>query len=166
MTLPPNRGSLPSMVEPDAGPSGSYASTVTGNLHVVRWLRTPSIIDLDAVTREIEIAAVRNGTSMVSVSIISPEVDPPAGDVRKRMADGLQRLLKPCDSVHCVIEGSGFKHVLLLSVVTSLVLVAGHRKQMFVHGSFHDFLRAWRPRLETPAGAIAQLLREQGFIAD
>ncbi len=152
------------MEETTSRPNATYASGVMGNLHVLRWLRSPTLADVQVVTREIERFGKTLGKPIVCVAIIPGSVEPPADDARKRMLDDLERLLKISDSVHFVIEGSGFKHVMLRSVVTGLILVAGRRGRIFVHGNLEDALRECGDLLTLPAATILASARARGLL--
>ncbi len=141
-----------------------YVALVLGNLHVLRWLRAPGIVEVQNVTREVERFAKSLGGPIICVAIIPAEVEPPSDDARKRMLEDLERLLKVSASVHFVIEGSGFKHVMLRSVVTGLILVAGRRGRIFVHGSFDEVLRECAYVLQLPPATILAGLRARGLL--
>ncbi len=143
-----------------------YVSGVFGNLHVLRWCSAPTLPDVQTVTREVEKFAKTVEKPIVCVAIVPGDVEPPADDARKRMIDDLERLLKVSDSVHFVIEGSGFKHVMLRSVVTGLLLVAGRRGRIFVHNSFTEAVRERGDLLTMPTATILASVRARGLLTD
>jgi len=152
------------MEESTARSNGTYITALIGNLHVLRWLRAPSLIDVQNVTREVERIARTQGKSLVCVAIVPADVDPPGDDARKRMLDDLARLLNVSESIHFVIEGSGFKHVMLRSVVTGLILVAGRRGRIFVQGTLEEALRECGDVLTLPVATILATARAKGLI--
>ncbi len=144
--------------------SETYASAVIGNLHILRWYRAPSLIDVQTVTREVERTAAALDRSLVCIAIIPSNVDPPSDDARKRMLDDLDRLLAISESIHFVIEGSGFKHVMLRSVVTGLILVAGRRGRIFVHSSADEAFHEAASLLTQPVASVVSVARAKGIL--
>jgi hypothetical protein len=144
----------------------SCISGVFGNVHIVRWLRAPALEDVQTVTREVERTAASLGRTLVCIAIIPGDVEPPSDDARKRMLGDLDRLVAVSESIHFVIEGSGFKHVMLRSVVTGLILVAGRRGRIFVHSTLDEALREAGSGLTLAAGEIRHAARAKGLVAE
>jgi hypothetical protein len=146
--------------------SDSWASCVIGNVHIVRWMRAPSLEDVQTVTRDVEKTALSLGRSLVCIAIVPNDVEPPSDDARKRMLGDLDRLVAVSESIHFVIEGSGFKHVMLRSVVTGLILVAGRRGRIFVHSTFDEALREAAPVLSLPIVDVVAAAKTHGLVTD
>lgn len=144
--------------------SDAFVSMVIGNLHLLRWLRAPSVVEVARVTSDVEKLGRRLGVPLVCIGIVPGEVDPPGDDARRRMLADLEKLMRVSESVHFVVEGSGFKHVMLRSVVTGLILVAGRRGRIFVHLSVEDALREVCDVVSVPTATILATARAGGIL--
>ncbi len=123
----------------------AFVTALIENVHMVRWLHTPTVFEVRAVSKDVDRAYRTVGGPLVCVAVVPAGVDPPTDHARQLMMEELERLMKVSRAVHFVIEGSGFRHVMLRSVVTGLIMVAGRRGRILVNASLEEALRAESP---------------------
>jgi hypothetical protein len=87
---------------------------------------------------------------------------PPDSETRKVMSQQLGPLLDFTESIHFVMEGSGFKNSILRSVTTNIILLAGKRGKISVYKSVDEAFAAMAPRLKE-LGMNAIALRQAAF---
>src|SRR5436309_2125815 len=95
-------------------PGDAYASALIGNAFVVRWKRAPNVLEVNAVLRDI-VAAAQGQKNLVCMAIVPGTVNPPEDEARRQMMANTEKILAVADAMHFVVEGSGFKHVMLRS---------------------------------------------------
>jgi hypothetical protein len=141
-------------------PGDAYASALIGNAFVVRWKRAPTVIEVNNLLREV-VAAAQTQKNLVCMAIVPGTVNPPEDEARRQMMANTEKILAVAEAMHFVIEGSGFKHVMLRSVVTGLILVSGRRGRIVVHNSFDDAARGAGPSLTIPVTQLVSSARTQ-----
>jgi hypothetical protein len=146
-------------------PVEPYLAALIGNAYVVRWQRAPSVMEVNELLREIIAAASSHGKTLVCIAIVPGSVNPPEDEARRQMMANTEKILAVAQAMHFVIEGSGFKHVMLRSVVTGLILVSGRRGKIVVHNSFDEAARAAGPTLSMPVTSLVSLARAKGFVS-
>jgi len=120
-----------------------FLSTVVGNVYVVRW-EAPTALDVRAM--EVEVSAFhREVVKMHGLAIVPANTSPPDDATRKAMGRSMQTLLEHLETIHTVIEGSGFKHTILRSVMTGVTLVGGKRGRVFTHSTIPEAIQALSP---------------------
>ena len=142
----------------------AYVSATIGNAFVVRWKRAPTVLEVNALLREV-ISAASNQKNLLCMAIVPGTVNPPEDEARRQMMANTEKILAVAEAMHFVIEGSGFKHVMLRSVVTGLILVSGRRGRIVVHNSFDDAARAAGPSLTIPVSMLVTSARSQGLLS-
>jgi hypothetical protein len=142
----------------------AYASALIGNALVVRWNRTPNAVDLNVLLSEV-MQAGESQQNIVCMGIVPDTVNPPEDEARRQMMVNTAKIFAVADAMHFVIEGSGFKHVMLRSVVTGLILVSGRRGRIVVHNSFEDAARSAGPSLAVPVAQLIASARAQKLVS-
>jgi hypothetical protein len=120
---------------------------LTDRVFTMRW-GPPALGDAEALLEACEQASRSIGKQLILIMLIPPDVPPPEGAVREAFGRCSGRLLDCCETVHCVIEGDGFKSSIKRSVTTSVLVLSGKRGKMLVHKTFLDALETLRPRLQ------------------
>ncbi|HEY2365516.1 MAG TPA: hypothetical protein VGH87_03980 [Polyangiaceae bacterium] len=143
-------------------PGDAYDAALIGNAFVVRWKRAPTVIEVNNLLREV-VQAARGQKNLLCMAIVPGTVNPPEDEARRQMMANTEKILAVADAMHFVIEGSGFKHVMLRSVVTGLILVSGRRGRIVVHNSFDDAARAAGPSLTVPVAQLVSTARAQNL---
>lgn len=146
-------------------PSEAYITALIGNTFVVRWQRAPSVIEVNDLLREILAAAAGYGKKLVCIAIVPGKVNPPEDEARRQMMVNTEKILAVADTTHFVVEGSGFKHVMLRSVVTGLILVSGRRGKIQVHNSFDEAARTAGASLSMPVASLVAHARAKGLVS-
>ncbi len=141
-------------------PGDAYDSALIGNAFVVRWKRAPTVIEVNNLLREV-VQAAHGQKNLLCMAIVPGTVNPPEDEARRQMMANTEKILAVAEAMHFVIEGSGFKHVMLRSVVTGLILVSGRRGRIVVHNSFDDAARAAGPSLTVPVAQLVSTARTQ-----
>ncbi len=146
-------------------PVEPYISALMGNAFVVRWQRAPTVMEVNALLQEIIAAAAAHDKPLVAIAIVPGSVNPPEDEARRQMMTNTEKILAVAEAMHFVIEGSGFKHVMLRSVVTGLILVSGRRGKIVVHNSFDEAARTAGPSLTMPVTNLVSLARAKGLVS-
>lgn len=125
----------------------AYQSLLFDRLHLVRW-QNPTSADVKAVFQEVESLYKKLRCPLLTMAVVPPDNGPPDAETRKLMSGQLGHLLDYTESMHFVIEGSGFRNSMLRSVVTNIILLAGKRGKITVHKSVDEGFEALAPRLK------------------
>lgn len=104
---------------------------------VVRWSE-PTVEDVARVRAELDRATQVAGRPLVFLAVIPENTVPPAANVRKAMDGALARSCSICDSVHFIVEGGGFKHSILRTILAANILTSGRRGKVFVSSSAEE----------------------------
>lgn len=125
-----------------------YKSTWVDRVYLLRWTGQPQIGDVDAVLAEVHAKHRSLGQPVIGVTIIPVDIPPPEGESRKIMGGKLDPLIACCETLHFVIEGSGFKNSVIRSAVTSVLMLTDKRGKITVHKTYEEALHAITPRLK------------------
>ena len=117
----------------------SYLSTVIDNIYFVRWV-APQPEDIDPLVADVRATKAKIGGRLDYVALISPDVERPSDETRRRMNEAIDTLLESCETCQLVVEGKGFRRALLLSIGIGVFLVSRNRSRTFAHGSLEDAL--------------------------
>lgn len=147
-----------------AKPTMSYTSALIERVLIIRW-GTPQLEDVAAVLREAKAAKESKGT-VYGLAIVPSDVEPPEDSVRKAMVASMDELLESCDSLHFVMEGSGFKHSIMRSVLSGLLLMAGKRGRIYVHDTVDAALVAIGTRIKVSSDTLRRLARAKGLLGN
>jgi len=145
-------------------PGDAYVGALIGNAFVVRWRRAPTVIEVNNLLREV-IAAAQSQKHLICMAIVPGSVNPPEDEARRQMMANTEKILAVAEAMHFVIEGTGFKHVMLRSVVTGLILVSGRRGRIVVHNSFDEAARSAGPTLTIPVAQLISAARSQRLVS-
>jgi hypothetical protein len=124
----------------------AYHLAQVGHVVVVRLDAPPTPLALAALAAEIAQAHERSGAKLVYVSIIPREAAGVSADMRPVLAEFGRYVSSLSDSVHLVIESSGFAGTVMRSAVTG-VLFAARARHVHVVSRFSEAFAAIRPRL-------------------
>jgi hypothetical protein len=124
-----------------------YQSVLINRVLIIRW-GNPEVRDADALLRESLRASEKAGRSIINIMIMPSDIPAPEGEARKAMGQRAKELLQCTETVHCVIEGSGFKTSIKRSVTTSVILLSGQRGRVFVHKDLNEALAFLDPQLQ------------------
>lgn len=140
-------------------------STITIDpIFAVRW-ENPEPQDLRRVDLAVAELHKRLGKPCLYLAIVPADAEAPSNEMRSAMIAGMSGMLEHCESIHFVIEGSGFKHTVLRSALAGILLVAGRRGRVFVHTTVQDALQAVAAHVKLEPSSILRTLRAQQFVA-
>lgn len=141
----------------------AYRSLRSGRLHVVRWA-TPELADVDPVAYEVRWAHQETKQPVVCVAVISADAEPPSDEVRAAMARNLPILLSSAEHLYFVVEGQGFRHSVMRSVLAAFILFGRERGKVTVHADLETLVTRLAPSVgRRPADLLADL-REHGIL--
>jgi hypothetical protein len=140
-------------------------STITiESIYAVRW-DNPEPQDLRRIDFAIAELHKKLGKPCIYLAIVPQDAETPSNEMRSAMIAGMTAMLEHCESIHFVIEGSGFKHTVLRSALAGILLVAGRRGRVFVHTTVQDALQAFAAHAKLEPSSILRSLRTQQFVA-
>lgn len=118
-----------------------FRSEFTEDLHIVRWI-VATAVDARRVVEEV--AGFRRGSKrkLHGLAIVGDNVPTPDDVARKAMGESMTALLDHLETVHVVIEGTGFKNTIMRSAFTAMVLMGGKRGKVYVHGTVSEAIYA------------------------
>jgi hypothetical protein len=143
----------------------SFRSTLIGRVHIVRW-KQPELKDVSIIIRELREGFEQNKKPIFGVAIIPLSAMAPTDDARSAMSDRLPELLKYAETLHFVMEGSGFKQSALRSIVSGVVVLRGERGRIVVHNSFDAAVRHIEARLGMPQKTFMQRVAASKILED
>lgn len=141
----------------------SYQSMLFGRLHFVRW-GTPVMDDVDRVLREVQRGFNTLKQPLIGISLVPAEAEPPRDEVRAAMVRNMEELLRCNERIYFVMEGSGFRHSVMRSVLAGLLLVGGKRGRVAVHDSLDTAIALVAPQVGHTAAEIQSAGRMHGVI--
>ncbi|MCZ7680096.1 MAG: hypothetical protein M5U28_15560 [Sandaracinaceae bacterium] len=117
-----------------------YRAAHIDDVFLVVWerVRPETIPQLVASARR---AAQVSRERLIYVAVIPDGAPTPDEAGRRALDEATSALLEVCTSMHCVIEGTGFKKSMLRGVAASIFMVSGKRGKMHVHDNLLDALR-------------------------
>ena len=113
---------------------------VIDNVFVVVW-KNVSTAAAKKITEQVRVAHADRG-DLVYVALVPDGTPPPDDDGRAALSGAVKVLLPYCSSMHCVIEGSGFRKSVIRGAATGIFMLSGQRGKMKVHDTFTEALRA------------------------
>lgn len=141
-----------------------YKSETVDRLYVVRW-DNPDTADVAAMEREVARVAGATSQRLRGLSIVPSSTTPPDDATRSAMGKSLPHLLEHLETMHVVIEGTGFKHTILRSAMTGIILVGGKRGRVFVHSDVESAIGALATALDMSAAQLRSRLTAFGLMA-
>ncbi len=100
---------------------------------VVAW-RSPEESDIRAISAEVAAEHARLGRPLLYHSVIGKN-GIPRGGVRDMIVGFYETILRHCDSMHVVIEGSEFEQSIKRSVIANVMLQIDTRGRIFIEHS-------------------------------
>lgn len=146
----------------NAQPASSCDIGLVANVLFVVWHQvTPAAVR--TVVRELQEAAKLHGAPIIYITII-PDGSPAPDDAgRSALASAVKQTMESCRSMHCVIEGQGFKKTMIRSTAAGIFLLTGKRGKMTVHDSVADALKS-ADGLQGTVSSILHRARQQGLV--
>jgi hypothetical protein len=135
-----------------------YTSAVVDRLHLVRWL-DPVMADVEPLVKEVVRAREQIGSPLFGIAIVPIECPPPTDEVRAVWTKRVGRLLDAAESLHFVIEGSGFRLTIMRSALTTITFFSTHRGRVQVHSTVNQALWRLEPSLTMPIPRILELVQ-------
>ena len=116
---------------------------------MVRWVpgAPQTRQDVQAVLNEFE-EIHRTIGPVIGIALVPPDLPSPEGEMRKFINQKMDNLLALSETIHYVMEGTGFKNSILRSVVTNILMLQGKRGKIFVYKDFDEAIAALTPRLQ------------------
>lgn len=140
-----------------------YTSMLMGRLHVVRWA-TPVMPDVDRILKEVQQAFETAKNPLVGISIVPADAEPPRDDVRAAMTRNMDALLKCSEYIYFVMEGSGFRHSIMRSVLAGLLLFGGKRGRIGVESDIDLAVQLASKRVGLTVPTILKEARARGVL--
>src|SRR3954452_23415032 len=126
----------------------SYESCTLDGIFVVRWGKTPDLLDVDRYTREMAAASTQQGKPLMGLFIMPPDSAAPDETFRKAQAKKLPEIMENLSYAVAVFEGSGFISSLKRSALIGILLLAPKKYSIHVRSSVEEAL------LLNPAGPV------------
>lgn len=142
-----------------------YRSAVIDRIHIVRW-REPTLADVVPVVEEVKRAATKAGTPFFGIAIVPEDASVPDDRTREAMSKRLPELFEVVESMHFVVEGTGFRLAIVRSVIAAFVFLSSKsRGRLFVHSTVDSALIQIRLRLTVPTADIAEKAGRLGLLS-
>jgi hypothetical protein len=115
--------------------SCEYASI--DRVFFVKWSE-PTMEDVARVLAELDRATRKASKPLIFLAVIPEDCVPPPPFVRKALDRAMARTCVICDSVHFIVEGGGFKHTILRTILAANILATSRRGKVFVSSSAEE----------------------------
>ena len=112
-----------------------YKSALLGRIHVVRWESSPQAPDGSRLLTELETYHRRVGKKLTNLSLVSNRIAAPEGNEQQEMMRRRHIWTDMCEHVHVVVQGEGFKHAIVRSVIAGIAIGFTKRGFLEVHRS-------------------------------
>ena len=126
----------------------SYESCALDGVFVVRWGKTPQLLDVDRYASEIAAARTKQGKQLVGLFIMPPDSAAPDEAFRKAQAKKLPEIMSNLSYAVAVFEGTGFISSLKRSALIGILLLAPKKHPIHVRSTVEEAL------IFNPAGPI------------
>jgi hypothetical protein len=114
-------------------------TAAVGNIYFVRWHK-PEVEDMTLIVRELAARRRETGHLLTYVGLAPESSDPPGTAARSEMPKLMNHALIHCEEMHIVMEGVGFKHSVMRSVMAAVFLAGGKRDRVHVHARMEDIV--------------------------
>lgn len=131
---------------------------------VVRWL-APTLADVRHATVALDCAVRDAGRPVIFVGVIPVDSDPPAPATRHALDAALAHACATCESVHFIVEGDGFRHAVLRSILAANILATGRRGMVFVSSDVAGAIARVPPARRLELGAIMTLAAARNLVS-
>lgn len=142
----------------------SCLTCLVDKVYVVRWIQ-PNLADAQRVLAELESASKTLGGALIFIGIADQHTKPPDEDVRRIFSQNTDRILQMCQSIHMVIEGTGFRIAVLRSVATSIFMLSGKRNKIHISTTLREALGKVAAQLGSTPDVLVRHLRERQIAA-
>ena len=142
-----------------------YISRTAGPLYIVRW-DNPQAGDVAMVEREVADAARSAPGKLYGLSIVPATTRAPDDATRTAMGRSMSKLLVHLETMHVVIEGSGFAHTILRNVMAGIILVGGKRGRVFVSRDVGEALPILGKQADLSRAQLQAILGAHGVLHD
>jgi hypothetical protein len=113
-------------------------------VYFVRWSE-PTKEDVAQLMRELPAHRKAVGRPLLFIAVLPEDATVPGPLVRRALDDGFAKAFEYCEHFYFVVEGIGFKHTILRSVLTANILVSGRRGKMHIVSSVGDLVSKASP---------------------
>jgi hypothetical protein len=140
----------------------SYSLGIFNRVFVVQWV-VPELSDPATVLHQLARAHEAARTPLIYVAIVGKDSKPPSDPVKKALGEGMKKALEYCESVHFIMEGTGFTQTINRSILGAIFLVAGKRGKVFVASSAEEAILRAPEHLHTELAAALLTARGRGM---
>jgi hypothetical protein len=136
-----------------------------GRLFCVRWRDTPTLEDVRYLEMQVGRAQQAAGRPLVYLAIIHPEEGPPSAEVRDALFHFFKVMQRYCESMHLVVLGTGFRHTVVRSIVTTGMLLTGLHGFIRVHSTTPEAVHAFSESCQLEPRDLLRFLDRVDFTA-
>jgi hypothetical protein len=130
---------------------------------IVRWSE-PTVEDVKRVLDTLNGAQRAAGRPLIFLAVIPAESAPPPANVRKAMDGALARACADCESVLFIVEGTGFKHTILRTILAANILATGRRGKVFVSSCAEEAIDRAPPEKRMELATALMLAGARGLV--
>lgn len=141
----------------------SFRSAFIDCVHVVRWI-APLTSDVAPMVREVSAARLSFGRPIYGISIVPTDCKVPTDDARVAMGKAMGAILESLDTIHFVMEGTGFAHSVRRSALSGMLLLGGKRGRIIVHADLDAALKELAPHLSLSTDEFKKQARAAGVL--
>jgi hypothetical protein len=142
----------------------SYSLGIFNRVFVVKWI-VPELEDSQAVLTQLACARQAAQTPLIYVALVAQDSKPPSDPVKKALGEGMKKALDYCETVHFIMEGSGFTQTVNRSILGAIFLIAGKRGKVFVGSSCEEVIATAPDRIRTELSAALLTARGRGMFS-
>jgi hypothetical protein len=139
----------------------SYTLAISGRVFLVSW-NEPEPRDLITLRSQLLRAREAAGVDLLYLAVISEASPPPPDALRQGMGEGLRTILRHCESVYIIVEGTGFLSSVKRGFLAASFLIGGMRGRMHVAASEELLLESVLPGVRTELASALAAARDRG----
>jgi hypothetical protein len=128
-------------------------------VHILRWGKVVVPADVAPIVEEMQKLHQKVGP-VIGIALMPPQIAPPDDEMRKVIGQNLRPIMNCSESLHYVIEGTGFKSSIIRSVITNVLMLAGQRRRIGVYSTLDEALRTIEPRLAELGISVNQIIAQ------
>jgi hypothetical protein len=141
-----------------------YQSLRIGRVLFIYWRDdVVTLEDARGIMRLVPDSRRDAGKELIYVAVATGTTPPPSDEVRKLMAGTMDDVLKSCETMHLVFEGTGFRHTVQRMAMVSIMLMAGKRSRIFIESSLDEAIRNAPLTLRKELSSAVHGAVERGF---
>jgi hypothetical protein len=137
-------------------------TTAVGCVYFVRW-QCPEVDDMRLIVRELAARHREAGRALTYIALAPESSEPPDAAARRHMPILMNQALQYCEVMHVVMEGVGFKHSVMRSVMAAVFLAGGQRDRVRVHARVEDIVHA---KASVEVSQALRILALRGLLTD